>query len=136
MIVSRIFLTVVGITYLYLACWCSLMPVQTSQLVGFDLKPGSGQSEFFVIYGGLELALAVIFLIPLIRSRQIEYSLLVCLIVHACIVMFRSVSFFLYTDIQPMTRKLAFYEWLIFLSAAVLVWAESRYQRGKKASKA
>ena len=45
MIVSRIFLTAVGITYLYLACWCSLMPVQTSQLVGFDLKPGSGQSE-------------------------------------------------------------------------------------------
>lgn len=135
MIVSRVFLAAVGFIYLYLACWCSLLPIQTSQLVGFDLKPGSGQSEFFVIYGGLELALAVIFLIPLIRSKQIENSLLVCLIVHACIVLFRSVSFFLYTDIQPMTRKLAFYEWLIFLGAAALVWAESRNQRGKKTSK-
>lgn len=123
---SRIFLTVIGVTYLYLAGWCSLMPAQTSQLVGFDLKPGSGQSEFLVIYGGLEMALAVVFLLPLIRPKQLESSLLVCLIVHACLVLFRSVSFFLYSDISPMTKKLAFYEWLIFLVAAVLIWKESQ----------
>ncbi|HEY4261629.1 MAG TPA: hypothetical protein VGM98_15775 [Schlesneria sp.] len=46
MLVSRVFLAVVGVVYLYLAVWCSLKPAQTSQLVGFDLKPGSGQSEF------------------------------------------------------------------------------------------
>ena len=129
MLKSRIFLTVIGVTYLYLAAWCSLMPVQTSQLVGFDLKPGSGQSEFLVIYGGLELALAVVFLLPLIRPKQLENSLLVCLIVHACLVLFRNVSFLLYTDFSPMTKKLAFYEWLIFLGTAVLGWMESRNQR-------
>src|SRR4051812_45517397 len=117
MLKSRIFLTVIGVTYLYLAVWCSLMPVQTSQLVGFDLQPGSGQSEFLVIYGGLEMALAVVFLLPLIRLKQLENSLLVCLIVHACLVLFRSVSFFLYYDISPLTKELAFYEWLIFLGA-------------------
>ena len=106
-----------------------MMPVQTSQIVGFDLKPGSGQSEFLVFYGGLELALAVVFLLPLIRPKQLENSLLVCLIVHACLVLFRNVSFLLYTDISPMTKKLAFYEWLIFLGAAVLGWMESRNQR-------
>ncbi len=105
------------------------MPVQTSQFVGFDLKPGSGQSEFLVIYGGLEMALAVVFLLPLVRPKQLENSLLVCLIVHACLILFRSVSFFLYTDISPMTRQLALCEWLIFLGAAGLAWKESKRQR-------
>ena len=134
MLKSRIFLTVIGVTYLYLAAWCSLMPVQTSQRVGFDLKSGSGQSEFLVIYGGLEMALAVVFLLPIIRPKRLENSLLVCLIVHACLVLFRSVSFFLYSDISPMTKKLAFYEWLIFLVAAVLVSMESRQQRDHQQS--
>lgn len=135
MLKSRIFLTVIGVTYLYLAAWCSLMPVQTSQLVGFDLKPGSGQSEFLVIYGGLELALAIVFLLPLIRPKRLENSLLVCLIVHACLVLFRTVSFFLYSAISPMTQKLAFFEWLIFLVAAALVWMESRHKRDHHQSK-
>ena len=134
MTITRTFLTLIGIVYLYLAVWCSLMPERTSRLVGFDLIPGSGQSEFLVIYGGLELAMALIFLLPLLRPRQLESSLLSCLIIHACLVFFRSVSFFLYSDIQPMTRKLAFYEWLIFLSAAVLVWKESQQHRTTEAT--
>jgi len=131
MLKSRIFLSLIGITYLYLAGWCSLMPVQTSQLVGFDLKPGSGQSEFLVIYGGLEMALAVVFLLPLIRPKQLEHSLLVCPIVHACLVLFRSVSLFLHADISPTTRKMAFYAWSIFLGTAGLAWKESKRQRDR-----
>jgi hypothetical protein len=60
--------------------------------------------------------------------------LLSCFIIHACLVFFRSVSFFLYSDIQPMTLKLAFYEWLIFLAAAVLVWRESQQHRTTEAT--
>jgi len=128
MLVTRIFLGLVGLVYLYLAAWCSLKPEQTSQLVGFELKPGSGQSEFLVIYGGLELALGLVFLWPLLRPEQLKSMLLVCLIVHACIVTFRSISFGMYSGIQPMTRSLAFYEWLIFIGSAVLVYLESRVE--------
>lgn len=77
----------------------------------------------------LELALAVIFLLPLIRSRQTESSLRVSLIVHTFIVLFRSTSFLFYGDIQPMTYRLAYYEWLIFLSAGGLSWRESKKRR-------
>lgn len=129
MLVSRIFLTLIGLTYLYLAAWCSFMPVQTSQLVGFDLKPGSGQSEFLVIYGGLELGLAIVFLLPFIRPKQLESSLTACLIIHACLVLFRTVSFVLYSGISSMTRQLAFYEWLIFLFALFLTWVESQRRK-------
>lgn len=123
---TRFFLAAVGITYLYLAIWCSLRPDKTSQLVGFDLKPGSGQSEFLVVYGGLELGLACILLLPLIRPKQVESSLLVCLIVHACLVLFRSVGFLLYSDIQVMTYKLAVGEWIIFLGAIGLVYRRKK----------
>lgn len=124
--VTRLYLVAVGLTYLYLAGWCSLRPEPTSQLVGFDLRPGSGQSEFLVIYGGLELALGILFLLPVVQAGSLRSSLQSCLIVHACLVAFRSVSFLLYSDIQPMTRTLAFYEWLIFLCAAGLMWLEIR----------
>lgn len=123
---TRLFLAAVGITYLYLAAWCSLKPGETSQLVGFDLKPGSGQSEFLAVYGGLELGLACVLLLPLIRPKQVESSLLVCLIVHACLVLFRSVSFFLYRDIQAMTYKLAVGEWIIFLGAVGLTCRQKK----------
>jgi hypothetical protein len=131
MLVSRIFLATVGIVYLYLAAWCSLKPAATSQLVGFDLKPGSGQSEFLVIYGGLEFGLALLFLWPFLRPKQLETSLQICLIVHASLVLFRSASFFMYSGISSMTRNLAFYEWLIFLGAAGLVWKESQITSAK-----
>jgi hypothetical protein len=124
MMTSRIFLALIGLIYLYLAVWCSLMPERTSRLVGFELMPGAGQSEFLVIYGGLELAMALIFLLPLLLPRQLLSSLLTCLIIHGCLVLFRSVSFFLYPDIASMVRTLAISEWLIFLGAAVLFWKE------------
>lgn len=124
MAVSRIFLAAIGFLYLALAAWCSLKPQETSEKVGFQLRPGSGQSEFLVIYGGLELGLALLFLLPLVRPEHLRSSLLSCLILHACLVAFRSVSFFLYSDILPMTRKLAFFEWLILICAAILFWLE------------
>ena len=60
MIRAKIFLAVVGLVYLALALWCSIDPATTSEKIGFQLQPGSGQSEFVTIYGGLELALSLI----------------------------------------------------------------------------
>ncbi len=119
---ARIFLVAVGILYAYLAIWCSLKPAETSGLVGFDLRPGSGQSEFLSVYGGLEMGMACIFLWPLWRPKQLESSLLACLLIHGCLVLFRGVGFFLYSDIQRMTYQLAVGEWVIFLASAGLCW--------------
>lgn len=112
---QRILLTIVGGLYLYLAIWCTVRPESTSKLVGFDLQPGSGQSEFLTVYGGLEFGMALFFLLPLIRPASTRDSLLCCLLIHAGLVAFRSAGFLLYSDIQPMTWKLAVGEWVIFL---------------------
>ena len=71
---ARIFLAAVGVAYLVLSAWCSVAPETTSQTVGFDLHPGTGQSEYLVIYGGLEAALAVIFLLPLLRKERLLFA--------------------------------------------------------------
>ena len=123
--IAKIFLTLVGAMYLGLAVWCSVSPAVTSDKVGFDLKPGSGQSEFLVIYGGLELGLALIFLLPLIRADCLTSSLLGCVLIHACLVAFRTVSLFLYSDISSMTYKLAIGEWVILILAVVCLFYSS-----------
>lgn len=116
--VAKVFLTIVGVAYAGLAIWCSLFPKQTSAIVGFDLKPGSGQSEFLTVYGGLEMGLAILFLWPLLRPEHTAFALFACLAVHACLVVFRTIGFFAYPGIASGTYQLAAVEWLIFLVAA------------------
>lgn len=123
---ERIFLAVVGVAYLMLAAWCSLRPGQTSQSVGFSLVPGSGQSEFLVVYGGLELGLGIAFLLPLHDANWTTFALFTCLIIHGCLVLFRSTSFFLYSGIHTTTYVLAVVEWLIFLGALTLTLLRGR----------
>jgi hypothetical protein len=120
---ARIFLAVVGIAYIGLGLWCAAMPQNTSKAVGFVLQPGQGQSEFLTVYGGLEVALGLLFLWPLYRSEEVAFPLLACLIVHGCLVLFRTIGFFVYTGFETTTYALAAIEWLIFLGAAGLfIW--------------
>ncbi len=119
---ARIFLAIVGAAYLILAGWCALMPEKTSRAVGFTLQTGSGQSEFLTIYGGLQLALGMAFLWPLFRPADVAFPLFLCLLIHGCLVAFRTLSFFLYNGIPTTTYSFAATEWIIFIVAAVLYW--------------
>ena len=117
---SRIFLAIVGVAYIILAAWCSLSPGKTSNAVGFTLQSGSGQSEFLTVYGGLQLALGIAFLWPLYRPTEVDFPLFLCLLIHASLVAFRTVSFMLYKDIPTTTYALAATEWIILIAAASL----------------
>lgn len=116
--ITRGFLALVGLAYLLLAAWCAARPMQTANAVGFTLQPGSGQSEYFVVYGGLQLALGLMFLWPLLDRDVERFSLTLCVVIHACLVVMRSISFGLYGGIQPMTYGLSAVEWAILLGAA------------------
>lgn len=120
--ITKTFLALVGVMYLGLAVWCSVSPVATSQKLGFELKPGSGQSEFLVIYGGLELGMSLIFFLPLLRQDCLIGSLLACILIHACLVAFRSYSLFVYSDISAMTYQLAIGEWVLLLLSIVCLF--------------
>jgi len=115
---TKVFLSVVGVAYIALAIWCAIRPEQTSRSVGFELQPGSGQSEFLVVYSGLELAIGIVFLLPLVRDEYLPFALLLCLIVHACLALFRTISFAMFAGIPNTTYFLAVGEWVILLGAA------------------
>jgi len=72
---ARLFPAVVGIASLCLTLWCVAVPGQTSGAAGFNLQPGSGESEFLVVYGGLEFGPGLIFLWPLYRQHETRFSL-------------------------------------------------------------
>ena len=120
--ISRYFLAFVGAAYILLAVWCSLMPDKSSMAVGFNLQPGSGQSEFLTVYGGLELAIGIAFLWPLYRPAEVAFPLFLCLLIHGCLVAFRTAGFLLYSGIPTTTYALAATEWIIFVGAAILYW--------------
>jgi hypothetical protein len=123
---ARIFLAIVGGAYLLLAAWCALKPEQTAASVGYELRAGSGRSEYFTVYGGLQAGLGLLFLWPLIRPDSTATMLLACLIVHAAIVVFRSLSFALFAELQSTTLILAGVEWAILLATAAVQWQSSR----------
>ena len=116
---ERLFLAVVGIAYIGLGLWCAAMPQRTSKAVGFVIQSGQGPSEFLTVYGGLEIALGLLFLWPLYKG-EVAFPLLACLVIHACLVLFRTIGFFLYTRFQTTTYVLAAIEWLILAGSTAL----------------
>ena len=124
---AKLFLTVVGMIYIAFAGWCVAKPAQTSAAVGFQLMPGAGQSEYVTVYGGFQLALAVLFFWPWLDASIIPFSLMTCLIVHACLVLMRTVGFFLYSNIPAMTVGFAISEWVVML-LTIGLWCWRRSQ--------
>jgi hypothetical protein len=98
-----------------LGVWCSLDPDTTAEAVGFSLMFGKGQSEFLTVYGGWEVAMGIVFLLPLVKRHWLPYSLQVCVIMHGCLVIFRSSAYLMYDVSDPFTMQLAIGEWVIFL---------------------
>lgn len=120
---TKIFLTLIGLLYLGLAIWCAYDPKTTSSKIGFELVGGSGKSEFLTVYGGLELGLALILLMPLFRHDWEGFALTACFLVHLSLVVFRTSGFFMFSDIGRMTYQLAIGEWVILLlSAGLMFW--------------
>ncbi|MGE3182862.1 MAG: hypothetical protein AB7N71_14620 [Phycisphaerae bacterium] len=120
----KAYLTLIGIAYAGLAIWCAAKPLQTAESVGFRLSPGSGQSEYLTVYGGLQFGMAIIFLGCWWRADLAMPALFACIAIHGCLVVFRAISFALFRDIGTTTYVLAGLEWLIFLGGiGVLLFA-------------
>jgi len=61
--------------------------------------------------------LGIAFLWPLRRKEDTVGSLRLCCLIHSCLVVFRTVSFFNFSDIGQTTYILAVVEWLILIGA-------------------
>ena len=113
--IAKTYLTIVSLLYFVLAMWCTFSPTETSQKIGFTLNGGSGKSEYMTVYGGLEFGLALVLIVFAWRPAMVSEGVLICVLIHAALVLFRTVSLFWFSDIEPMTWKLAAGEWAILL---------------------
>ncbi|MEM8944536.1 MAG: DUF4345 family protein [Planctomycetota bacterium] len=120
---TKIFLTVLGIAYLALAGWCMSQPAKTAASIGFEFRSASGQSEYFTIYGGLQLGLGLIFLFPLVRPDSLAFALIASLLVHGGLILARGISLVLYSGISSMTWGFAVLELVLFL-VSLLLWTK------------
>lgn len=121
-IAIKIYLGIVGALYVYLGGLCSIKMEETAEKVGFILISGKGQSEFMTVYGGLEIAMGIFFLLPLFFKEHTKSALLFAVILHLGLVVFRSIAFMKFSDIAPFTYQLAIGEWIIFVAGCALYY--------------
>ena len=110
--------------YAFLAAWCTVFPAETAAAVGFQTLTRSGQSEYLVIYGGLQLGMAFLFAY-FARSKQPRNGLVLALAFYVPIVAYRAITVVAFWPVEPTTLLLALLEWIMLITAAVL-WRRSR----------
>ena len=113
--------------YFLLAAWCTLFPAETAAAVGFQTLTRSGQSEYLVIYGGLQLGMAFLFAY-FAWSKQPRNGLVLALAFYAPIVAYRAVTMLLFWPVEPTTLLLAVLEWAMLI-AGVVLWRRAREVR-------
>ena len=124
--IAKTYLVIVALLYLGLALWCSFQPNVTSEKVGFQLVGGSGKSEFLTVYGGLEFGLALVLLASLAKPETVGFGVIACVLIHASLVVFRSIGFFYFRDFESITYKLAIGEWVITLVGIAIIFVRSK----------
>ncbi|MCA9261955.1 MAG: hypothetical protein KDA61_22210 [Planctomycetales bacterium] len=123
---GMIYLACVAAIYAGLGVWCTWQPETTSRKVGFELVNASGRSEYVTVYGGLEIGLALVFAASLYRPETVSFGILASVLLHAALVVFRSVTLLRLEAVDSFTFKLAAGEWGLLLAGVVALWLTLR----------
>lgn len=113
-----------ALLYGLLGIWCTFSPGETASAVGYQVLSKSGQSEYLVIYGGLQLGMAFLFAY-FARSRQPRNGLVMALALYLPIVAYRSFTLARLWPVEATTMLLAVLEWSLLI-AALLLWTRLR----------
>ena len=117
---TALYLWINAILYAALAAWCTLMPKQTSQAIGFVELSASGRSEYAVIYGGMQFGFAFLFAWTALSGNH-RFGLMLALALYVPIVLFRLVSLAKLWPVSSVTVMTAVLE-VVLLAAAILLW--------------
>jgi len=119
---AKIFLIVNGVLYVALALWCTLLPTQTSQAIGFGLPNNSARSEYIVVYGGLELAMGAFFLLCAFKQNMTEAGLWFALLTYGCLMLYRWSTIFALKDLSAFIYTMVVVETTMTALSAYLVY--------------
>jgi len=117
---TSVFLYFNALLYAVFAAWCTLAPRRTAEAMGYTSVSSSGQSEYLVVYGGLQLGLAMFFLICA-RSGELRLGLLLALALYVPIVAYRLVTLARFWPVGGTTLVVAALE-VTLLLASIALW--------------
>jgi hypothetical protein len=123
---ARIVLWLFGLLYVILGIGCIVAPTTASRKVGFELVGGAGRSEFIVVYGGLEIALGIFFLVCGWEPQFQRAGILLALLSSACLALARAATLLFVPDLPRITYTLFTVEVLMTAVAALAFYLDAR----------
>lgn len=117
---TAIYLWLNAALYVVFAAWCTLLSQRTAGGVGYAELTRGGMSEYLVVYGGLQLGLALFFA-WCARSGLERTGLVFALALYVPIVAYRSATVAKNWPVGPTTLAVAVLE-AILLASAVVLW--------------
>lgn len=109
-----------ALLYVAFAAWCTFAPRSTATAMGYSSLTASGQSEFLVVYGGLQLGLGLFFLYCA-RTGEDRIGLLLALALYGPLVAYRLVTLWRFWPVGGATLWIAGLE-LVLLLASMGLW--------------
>jgi hypothetical protein len=106
-----------ALLYAVFAAWCTIRPAATARSLGYAALDRAGHSEYLVVYGGLQLGLAVAFALFASNASTHRIGLQFALSIYAAIVLFRGVTLWMHGPVPALTW------WVAALELALLVGA-------------
>lgn len=114
---AKIHLLLNAALYFFLAAWCTIAPNKTSASIGFGLLHNSARSEYLVVYGGLELGLALFYLFTGLDPGLVRAGILFSLCLYACLAVYRIGTILVIRDV-------GIFPWaMLTIEAVMAAWA-------------
>jgi len=113
-----------AILYAAFAAWCTLSPAATARAIGYLQRNAGGESEYRVIYGGLQLGLALVFAFLAWRSELWALGLKFALALYMPIVAYRFATVAVFWPVPRLTLAVGAME-SVLLALAVLLWFQT-----------
>jgi hypothetical protein len=114
-----------AVLYVVFAVWCTVAPASTARNIGYTSLSNGGHSEYLVIYGGLQLGLAVIFWLLARDASTWRLGLLISIGLYAPIVLYRVVTVVRFWPVAALTVGTGVLELSLLAAALAIFYAKS-----------
>ena len=118
----RAYLYLNAFIYAAFAVWCTMAPVSTAANLGYKELSRGGHSEYLVVYGGLQLGLAILFGLLARDPALWRLGMFIAIGIYTPIVLYRAVTVLKWMPVPPLTLATAGLESAMLVAAAVLIW--------------
>ncbi len=113
----KAYLLVNSALYALFALWCTLKATNTATNLGYVTLNNSGRSEYLVIYGGLQVGLAILFFLLARDAAHHKLGMLISLGIYAPIVIYRWLTIWKFSPVSPMTLYVGALETVLLIVA-------------------